>query len=346
MASTAAASSPPQPTAPSKKAPTESEIYDRQIRLWGAEAQNKMRNSKVLYIHVTGVSSEIIKNLVLAGIAATVCDPRPAAILQDECRCFFTPLEQQPASKKMKYDSVAHAAQPLIEELNPLLGHCPLITKPVDELTEDDLKDFTVVVASQIPMAEAVRLSQIVTQQQEHAFYVADCFGLHGAAMLDLGKDFQYRPEIGKALGDPTPLKDYVPLSEMIKVPLHRAVNRFHKQQPPPTWIMYRCLLEYHQHSKRWLGNGDDDDSIDPEKVKGTIETFLKEQQVSLTDEQVADLVQAGMAQVAPVCAVLGGVVGNEVIKIITGKGEPANNSLLLDGNSCKVWTFLVKAKE
>jgi len=34
----------------------------------------------------------------------------------------------------------------------------------------------------------------------------------------------------------------------------------------------------------------------------------------------------------------LGGIVGNEVIKILSGKGEPANNVLLLDGleGSCR----------
>lgn len=324
--------------------PTESDVYDRQIRLWGAEAQKKMRESKVLYIHVTGVSSEIIKNLVLAGVAATLCDPRPASVLQGASRCFFTPLETTTGSapKKMKYDSAAHAAQPLIEELNPLLGSCPVIDKAVAELSEDDLQDFSVVVASQIPLAEAVRLSQMVTKQG-HAFYMADCFGMQGAAMLDLGKEYQYRPEMGKKLGDPMPLKDYVPLSEMAKVPLYRAINRFHKQ-PPPTWIMYQCLLEYQQQSQKWLGN--DDEDVDTESAKSSIQSYLKEQQVSLTEEQLNDLVVAGMAQVAPVCAVLGGVIGNEVIKIITGKGEPAMNSLLLDGDACKVWTFLVKAKE
>jgi hypothetical protein len=45
------------------------------------------------------------------------------------------------------------------------------------------------------------------------------------------------------------------------------------------------------------------------------------------------------------VCAVLGGMLGNEIIKVVSGKGEPANNTLLLDGNLCKTWTFLVQPK-
>ena len=33
--------------------PTESDVYDRQIRLWGAESQAKMQSSKILYLLVT-----------------------------------------------------------------------------------------------------------------------------------------------------------------------------------------------------------------------------------------------------------------------------------------------------
>ncbi|KAL3941676.1 MAG: hypothetical protein SGARI_000518 [Bacillariaceae sp.] len=328
------------------KTPSESDVYDRQIRLWGAEAQKKMRNCKILYIHVTGASSEVIKNLVLAGVAATLCDPRPADVLQGASRCFFTPLQDnseegsgENGNKKMKYASAAHAAQSLVEELNPLLGSCPLLAKPVSELDENDLKDFTVVVASQIPMEEAVRISKIVTSQKS-AFYTADCFGMRGAAMIDLGGDFEYRAEVGKKLMDPTKLKEYVPLSTMVDVPLHKAVNRFHKK-PPITWIMYRSMLEYQKLSNQWLG-----DECDTAGAKTAIQTFLKEQQVTLTDQELDEVVVSGIAQVAPVCAVLGGIIGNEVIKIITGKGEPANNSLLFDADACKVWTFLVKAKE
>jgi ubiquitin-like 1-activating enzyme E1 A len=322
--------------------PSENEVYDRQIRLWGAEAQKKMQSSKVLYVHVTGTSSEVIKNLVLAGIAAELCDPRPANVL-DLAPCFFSPTDpanMMKTKKRMKYASAAHAVQPMVEELNPLLGSCPVLDREVADLTEDDLKDFTVVVASQIPIDEAVRLSKIVTSQG-HAFYTADCFGMTGASMIDMGRSFEYRPEQGKKLLDPVPLKEYIPISDMVRVPLNKAVNRFHKQ-PPPAWVAYRCLLEYQKRSKQWLG-GDD---VDTDAAKKTVQDFLNEQQASLSDDDLEALVMAGIAQVAPVCAVLGGMIGNEVIKFISGKGEPANNSILLEGNACKAWTFLVKAKD
>jgi len=317
-----------------KKTPSESDVYDRQIRLWGAEAQKKMQNSKVLYIHVTGGSSEVLKNLCLAGIKAAICDPRSCPELEP---CFFSHTGER---KKIRYESVAHAVRPLVEELNPLLGSCPIVEKQISELTTDDLKDYAVVVASRLPQTEAVRISKLLAENS--VLYTIDCFGMRGCAMIDFGSgDTNYRPEVGKKLLDPIPLKEKIPLEKMLSVPLHKAINRFHKKGPPPTWIMYRAMLDYHRQTNTWLGS----ESVDSEQAKLVIEKFLKDQQVALPQDDMNSLISAGMAQVVPVCAVLGGMVGNEVIKIISGKGEPANNTLLLDGNLCKSWTFLVKEK-
>jgi ubiquitin-like 1-activating enzyme E1 A len=43
-------------------------LYDRQIRLWGVEAQQSLGQSNILMYGFTAVASEICKNLVLAGI--------------------------------------------------------------------------------------------------------------------------------------------------------------------------------------------------------------------------------------------------------------------------------------
>jgi ubiquitin-like 1-activating enzyme E1 A len=294
-----------------------------------------MQNSKVLYLHVTGITAEVLKNLVLAGIAATLCDSRPASALATSSPHFFTPKSVVDSTT-----TIAHAVQPLIEELNPLLGTCPILEKSIAQLTVEDLKGFSVIMASQVPLPEALRLSELA-QSLQIPFYLGDAFGWMAAAIVDLGKTFEYRPEQGKQFLDPQPLKDYVSFGDIIqKTPLHLAVNRFHKTAPPLVWILYRCLLDYQAKTGEWPG--DDDTEFD----KSIVQSFLQAQQVSLTDEQIETLGHAGLAQVAPVCAVLGGMLGNEIIKVISGKGEPANNTLLLDGNTCKAFSFLVKAKE
>lgn len=49
--------------------------YDRQIRLWGAEAQQRIRNANILLISVRALGTEIAKNLTLAGVQSlTIID--------------------------------------------------------------------------------------------------------------------------------------------------------------------------------------------------------------------------------------------------------------------------------
>lgn len=55
----------------------EAEIYDRQIRLWGVEAQRRMRASRVLISGLNALGTEVAKNIVLAGVSATLHDDTP-----------------------------------------------------------------------------------------------------------------------------------------------------------------------------------------------------------------------------------------------------------------------------
>ena len=43
-------------------------VYDRQLRVWGVEAQRRMGQSKFFVAGLTGLASEACKNIVLAGV--------------------------------------------------------------------------------------------------------------------------------------------------------------------------------------------------------------------------------------------------------------------------------------
>lgn len=54
-------------------------IYDRQIRLWGAQAQERIRSAHILLVSLRALGTEIAKNLVLAGISSlTIIDDEAA----------------------------------------------------------------------------------------------------------------------------------------------------------------------------------------------------------------------------------------------------------------------------
>jgi ubiquitin-like 1-activating enzyme E1 A len=52
----------------------EAEQYDRQIRLWGQEAQKRMRDARVLIVGVSAIGAEVTKNVVLSGMNVTIYD--------------------------------------------------------------------------------------------------------------------------------------------------------------------------------------------------------------------------------------------------------------------------------
>ena len=313
-----------------------------------------MATSSVLYIHVTGLTSEVMKNLVLAGIRAVICDNRifpeaiqdtPSIFLTNEDRKGNKVVDDNTVSNKRIKRTVADVIKSKIEELNPLLGDCEICNESVSQLTSEYISKFSIVVASRLcSMTDAIRIANICTAAG-NKFYMADCFGLKGVSVLDLGKYHTYRPEIGKKLLDVTALKNHVSLESIFNnVKLHDATNRFHKT-PPPSWIQYRCILEYVERKNQWP------ESTNAVDFAETILEWVQTTSPALIDHDLLsrkalqDLAQIATVEIAPVCSVLGGILGNEIIKAISGKGEPANNTLLFDGISCKAWTFQVQSK-
>ncbi|RYH05742.1 hypothetical protein EON65_43895 [archaeon] len=58
---------------------TASARYDRQIRVWGKEAQARLMTARVLIAGLTGLNMEVAKNLALAGVNVTLQDDQVAS---------------------------------------------------------------------------------------------------------------------------------------------------------------------------------------------------------------------------------------------------------------------------
>jgi ubiquitin-like 1-activating enzyme E1 A len=308
---------------------------------------------------MTGLSSEVLKNLVLAGVRATVCDNRPYPDAISETPSFFSPQQSEDdsidcdddkdgrATKRQKASmTVAEAMQKPIEELNPLLGKCDIILQDVATLSSEILGKYDIVVASRISPNEAIRIVNILRESPKKGkFFMGDSFGLYGVCCIDLGEGHTFRDDIGKTFTQPQSITPYVPIEKIFQVNLADAVNRFHKT-PPPAWMRYRSILEYANQLAVWP---------QAESMKEFAEVvwgYVSESSPSLLNdpnsifankEALHEVAKLATAEVAPVCAVLGGIISNEVIKAISGKGAPANNTLLFDGLVCKAWSFLVQ---
>jgi len=236
--------------------------------------------------------------------------------------------------------------KPHIEELNPLLGDCMIENTLVQDLEDEYFTKFDIVIASRLGMTQSTRIAKAVTDSGGK-FYLVDCFGWYGGAIMDLGSQHQYRKELGKdKLSDYQKMDTYVPLEDILNEKLSESTNRFHKTCPPDVWMRYRAILQYQKETNMWptadkaehfaTSITDWVSKEDGDKA----EHILKEDCMGL--DELKQLATMATAQVSPVCAVLGGVVGNEVIKVISGKAEPANNALLFDGSTGACQTFLI----
>lgn len=303
-----------------------------------------------------------MKNLVLAGVAAVVCDdrPYPEAVMEMPCSFFHAKdMEkvmsssknndgedgdagtEEPDAKKARTTptTVARAIKPKVEELNPLLsGRNAIEERPLASLPDDYFTQFDAIVASRLTVAEAKRISSSLQKSEDgKLFIVTDTFGLDGCAHLDFGSSHTYRREVGKdKLSDLTKIEPYLSMSDMLDVPLAGVKGRFDKVVPR-ILVLQRLLMDFWGQSK----------NSDLKEFADFATEWLSSNNLPNDGEDSLDLTQlAGIArhpEVSPVCAVLGGILGNEVIKAFTGKGEPANNVMLFNGLDGGCRSFLIK---
>ena len=306
--------------------------------------QKKMSNARVLYINLTGVTCEIMKNLVLAGVAAVVCDSRqyPAAVREMPCSFFHAKDMENDASAE--HCTVAKSVQPKVEELNPLLaGRNAIEERELADLPDEFFTQFDAIVASRLTVDEAKRISMSLQKVDEgKLFIVTDTFGFDGCAHLDFGVNHKFRKELGKdKLSDLMSVEPYVSMATMMDVPLAGAKGRWDKSVPR-ILVLHRLLMDY------WSKADDKQDFVT--FAQGWLDSNKLSPSVLSSDVQDCSLdALARIAQhpeVSPVCAVLGGVLGNEVIKSLTGKGEPANNIMLFSGFDGGCRSFLLKNNE
>ncbi|CCI49847.1 unnamed protein product [Albugo candida] len=155
--------------------------YDRQLRLWGPEGQEKLENTHVLLVNASATGCEALKNLVLPGIGKfTIVDNQNITIA--ECsRNFFVSHSDLGSSR-------ASSATRNLLELNPEVHGQFEMMDLNTTLTEDSfLKQFQIVIGSQLCDHEIQLLSK---HCYEHSIplIIANTVGLLGYCRLQVAQ--------------------------------------------------------------------------------------------------------------------------------------------------------------
>ncbi|KAJ1935830.1 E1 ubiquitin-activating protein aos1, partial [Linderina macrospora] len=195
-------------------------LYDRQIRLWGMEAQTRLRNASILILGITALTLETSKNLVLAGIGHLTLSDNSPVTSQDLTSQYYT---HEADLGKRKDEQLAER----LRILNPLVDVCAR-TVSDDELQQFDL---VVVVGKEF---EVVRRVNRACRERGVKVVVADAFGLFGFVFVDCLDVHEFVVETKKVeakTGEPETRREkktiqYVPLETSLAksfgVPLRR----------------------------------------------------------------------------------------------------------------------------
>ncbi|KAF8574888.1 hypothetical protein K439DRAFT_1630532 [Ramaria rubella] len=307
----------------------EAALYDRQIRLWGLEAQQRMRNATICVMNLRGVATEVIKNIVLAGIGKVVIlDPED--IQEEDLGAGFFFRESDVGLKRVD------AAKSRIEILNPLVTVESVTSqKPLDwwDTLVQSVDIFCLTDGSQ---NDIVRINDLCRKHKK-PFYAGGSYGLTGYIFCDLLDHEYIAPDRSPNVGQTKTIKHrvtYPSFSEALKHDWQSLTKKQAKHQNAELVFSIFALWKY-QTSHHELPS---EDTVT--EVAAISKSFIQSMGVkahvmqSVPSHQLGVLVSTAMHEFSPVCAVLGGLMGQDMLKALGGRDPPIANFFVFDGQT------------
>lgn len=317
----------------------EAQLYDRQIRLWGLDAQKRLRSAKICLIGMRGLGCEIAKNLVLSGInSMTMVDP--AAVSEEDATSqFLAPRDKIGMNR-------AEASLDRLQQLNPMVEVSADSGKTTDKDAEF-FKQFDIVIATTCPKDELVRINSIC-RAEKIMFYAGDVMGFYGFSFMDLIEHEYVEDEVtqniqpnkgGDGDGEPGAKKaklaeenvtktikkamTFVSLAEALKVDWSSELYAKRVKRMDPSFFLLHVLFEFQQQEGHPPSPATREQDL--ENLKLVRDKTLSS--MSVPADKVSDeLLSLLFSELSPVCAIVGGVLAQEVIKAISNKDSPHNN--------------------
>ncbi|KAF2070716.1 hypothetical protein CYY_007970 [Polysphondylium violaceum] len=305
----------------------EAALYDRGIRLWGVDAQNRLRQAKVLFIGINSLMSEIIKNTVLAGIdSITLIDNHIVTIQDLSCHLFLT---HDSIGKKRADESVQS-----ITELNPLVK-VHVVDKEIESIDKEFLQAYTIVCLNAFDL-NLVSKFDTFCREINIPLIATHSFGLYGFFFSDLS-DFEYIKKTEKKEKDQEePVIEYV--NHKVSFPsFETAMNiQWSKTNPRRTSPLLYALTVLYQFEQSTKSIPSIENPSHLSKILEIIDGKLSASQMPSSEQEkylhiTNLLIKHQNHEIAPTCAVLGGIVGAEIIKIISKNNHVLNNIFFYD---------------
>eukprot|EP00092_Neocalanus_flemingeri_P021212 GFUD01022986.1.p1 GENE.GFUD01022986.1~~GFUD01022986.1.p1 ORF type:complete len:357 (+),score=108.13 GFUD01022986.1:47-1072(+) len=312
----------------------EAELYDRQIRLWGLDAQKRLRAARVCVLGMSGLGCEVSKNLVLSGVKELKMVDSKLVSTEDATSQFLAPRDKVGENR-------AEASLQRLQQLNPMVN----VTADSDNSKDkqaDFFKMFDIVVATNCVKDELVRINSIC-RAEKILFYAGDVFGFFGFSFMDLisheyveEEKVQTNEDGGEEEPAAKKMKTmeletksvrkamtFVSLAETLKVDWSSELYAKRIRRMDPSFFLLQVLFTFQSETGHTPRPADREaDLAKLKKIRDETLTKLSVPTTKIADEMLGLL----FAELSPVCAIVGGVLGQEVIKAISNKDAPHNN--------------------
>ncbi|KAH0495421.1 hypothetical protein TgHK011_008976 [Trichoderma gracile] len=330
-------------------------LYDRQIRLWGMAAQARIQNANILLITIRALANEIAKNLVLAGIGSlTVLDSAPVTEADLGAQFLLAEVDSPVGMNR------AEAASAALRKLNPRV-QVRVDAEGVKAKGPSYFGAFDVVIATDLD-PDSFNLINTATRLNGKAFYAAGTHGMYGFIFSDLIEhDYVIERDLGNVATEPrqeTRTRSIVNVqtkkegpktvesvtkrelystwflaSDVAGLPDEYAKSRRRLRSVTPALSCLRALWEFIQIQGGRLPSTREDlklfTQIATHKHKA-----LNLPSETLRPEFLRSFLQNLGSEIAPVTAILGGQLAQDVINVLGQKQQPIQNMVIFDGTT------------
>lgn len=328
-----ASNEPGTKSAPVQITEDEAAVYDRQIRLWGLEAQQRMRNATILVMRLKGVATETIKNIVLAGIGKLVVYDGDTVSEEDLGAGFF--FRDEDVGKKR-----VDAAKARIESLNPLVTVETFYDPSVLEGDALDslIQGVDLVCATDWDREGLVRINS-VCRRFNKPFYAGGTYGLLGFIFCDLLQHDYISPDRSapkEAAKNVRLTATYCPLDRALEHRWTGLTRKQTKELNPAVVFSVFALWEFQARHGGQLPN-EAPHAAELEQIATALLTKLevnKQALPAIPRELIETLSTTAPHELSPVCAVVGGMLAQDILKALAARESPIANFFTFDGST------------
>lgn len=327
-------------------------LYDRQIRLWGMKAQRKIQAANVLLITMRALANEIAKNLVLAGIGSlTLVDDQKVSEADLGAEFFL--------SEENIGENRAEAASREVQKLNPRVKVIA-DSGTIMEKGPSYFSAFDIVIATDLNPTTLTFINT-ATRLHNRQFYAAGTHGYYGYIFCDLIEhDFVIQRDKGNVsanIGEESRTRFITDVKTQKEG--DKTVELVAKQELYSTWDLasetsalpseylksprrlrvvtpvlscLRALWAFEQFHNRAPGHNRQDLEFFT-KSATQCHAMLSLPGDTLNSEILRSFLQNIGSEIAPVTAILGGQLAQDVINVLGQSQQPIQNMVIFDGN-------------